>query len=294
MLKKRVSPFYRALPLGLLLCFLVGVTPVLGQIRPDSLETLTEQFADRFFPHRINDDYRLSLLIGTCFHAERSSEFCPLVQMDFRWMFTPSSNDGPGSSNFLPFQPGLFRPLMTDHDAGMAGFGLQGTGSYSSSDTWPDPPPPGGGMQSNAPRHSAKTGEGAAMAQEEQLKANHKGTITITPLELLVAIPIQPRILVEPFVGIGFATISEGTPKPFDYAIEGKTMFAASYGVGLTIRLGEVSDMGPVDLRFLFRGNVYFAGDLTYIPLEDEPFRHDVGTISTSNILFGIGYRFPK
>ncbi len=283
MLKKKRFTCSRALLPVLLLGVLAA--PAFGQDEKEEFEAMK-----RYFPQRVTDDFRVGLMLGTCFHAEASSQSCPLIQVDFLWMPTSKRYERDEASDVLRLRSGLLAPRRAALPYGETGSGGQLNVLYSASNTWPDPDPPVPPPSANMPGSIAKADHDTTFSQ---LKSVHDGTLTGT-VELALFIPVQRIFLVEPFLGIGVAHIFEGEAEASNrFAVAQQTMFAASYGVGVTARIAE-----RWDLRFQFRGTIYFPGELEYIGMErdgrSQRFKRDVATVSTSSLLVGIGVRFPK
>ena len=286
MLKKTVTTFYRALPLSLLLCLLVGGTPVLGQT-PDST-FVDERVAKRLNQHykqRVEDGFKFNAAVGMCFKSDPATESCPTGQIDFRWI--PAFN-GSSDQRILPFSRTLsgWSPLRRGLGGGGSAYGgIGGAATFGRGDTWPEPDPPG--PPENAPTYSAKMG-GAPARNDVQQKTKNNKTYTFLG-QLMLVIPVQPRFLVELFVGGGFALIGEGEASaPNTVAIESQTVPALSYGISLTTPISD-----RVDFRIQYRGIVYYPDELMYIDSEGTRFTRDVASVSTSSLLFGAGIRLP-
>ncbi len=280
MLTKRRIFLYHTLASGLLASLFIGlfagITPAFGQ-QTDTLDAMTAMM-ERLYPQRVNDDFRIGAWVGTCFHSRQSHEHCHVIQADFRYMVSPSGKD---HSKRRGFVSGFLLPLMDEFDAGEAGAGIQGTAAYGPDDNWPDPSPP-----IDPPPGPSKV---AHDSLDTQIEADHNGTFTGT-VELLLVIPLQRKFLIEPFVGLGVARIFEGDNLSLTtVGIQKKTMLAASYGVGLTIRAHD-----NVDVRFQFRGSIYRTGSLTYMVQDGREIERNVGTVSNSSLLFGLGFRLPR
>ena len=284
MFKKKATHYYSVFCLSLIVGVLAGAMPALGQD-----DDISAQLA-QLYPFRVQDGFRLGVMGGTCFHADASSQSCPVVQVDLRWIpggkRSDNTTDPIGRSNFLGFNSGnnigWLRPRLQDADPGAAGAGGQGTVTASLDNTWPEPDPD----PDDPPTMSAKQGD-VPLRAENQLKSDHNGTITGLA-ELVLVMPIQPHFSLTPFAGVGITRIREGTAEaPNRYALEGQTLPSVSYGAEIGIRVAE-----QVDLRLQFRGLVHFPKTLTYIDAQGVSFTQDVATVSTSSLLIGMGYRF--
>ena len=138
---------------------------------------------------------------------------------------------------------------------------------------------------------SAKTGGHSAIAVDslQQSVAHHRG-VMIGLLEFALPIPVEPKFLMKPFFGLGYAYVREGKAKaPARYAVARQGMAALSYGLGVSARINK-----RVDLLFQYRTMLFFTGDVKYIDAESQRFVEEVSTVTTSSLLFGIGYRFPN
>lgn len=290
MKKKAVTNFYRALPLGLLLCLLMGTAPAFGQ-GDDSLA-----FGQVDESLLVERGFRASALVGPCFHSGATRDSCPFFVVQLEWTGSYDNDDQNNQSNFLRFKPGSFLPMRVfGGKGGPTGVNVTGTVAYGSSDMIPDPDcPPGGcenGRNALLAKQSAKAGGHSAIAEDslQRSVAHHRGTM-IGLLEFGLPIPIEPKFLAQPFVGFGYAYVREGKAKaPNRYAVARQGMAALSYGLGVSARINK-----RVDLLFQYRTTVFFTGELKYIDAEDRRFEEEVSTVTTSSLLFGIGYRFPN
>ena len=108
----------------------------------------------------------------------------------------------------------------------------------------------------------------------------------------MLVVPVQPRFLVEPFVGAGVAVINEGKTEGANrVTIAANTMPAIRYGIGLATPFA-LFHMN-LDLRIQYQATVFFPDVLTYIDAQGTRFTRDVATVSTSSLLVGIGIRVP-
>ena len=172
MLKKRVFPFYRALPLGLLLCLFVGTAPAFGQ----------ETFAESL----VSEDLQAVASYGYCFGSELSNEKCRTVMLNVQWFdflttlrrWFSGSSDNTSQLDYLGYpQRSMNRTSSLGRMRRMAGNGLtdlalQGTAQSQSRDTWP---PPGGG----GTRQSIAKADGVSKVAGDAPKVRHT-TISTT------------------------------------------------------------------------------------------------------------------
>lgn len=280
MQKKSVTNCYRAFPLGLFLCVLVGIVPVFGQ----GLDSLI-----------VERGFRVSALVGPCFHSGATRESCPFFLVQLEWTGSYDEAGQNNQSNFLRFNPGSSLPsrFRLGGKSGPTGINVSGTISYGSDDMIPDPPcPPIIGCAPTAmlAKQSAKAGGHSAIAEDslQRSVAHHRGMM-IGLLEFGLPIPVEPKFLVQPFVGFGYAYVREGKAKaPNRYAVARQGMAALSYGLGVSARLNK-----RFDLRVQYRTTVLFTGDVEYIDAESQRFVEETATVTTSSLMFGMGYRFP-
>lgn len=278
MFKRTATRCSRALTLGLLLCLFVGKAPVWGQ--NDSL--LVER------------GFRVSALAGPCFHTGATRDSCPFLLVQLEWTGAYDHADRNQQSDLRHFRPGAFLPLRVRYDGkgGPTGVSVSGTIAYGSDDMLPDPtcPDPPCGPSVMLAKQSAKAGDPSEIAEDspQRSEADHRGTM-IGLLEFGLPIPVEPKFLVEPFAGFGYAYVREGKAKaPNRYAVARRGMAALSYGLGVSARINK-----RVDLRFQYRTTVFFTGNVEYINAERQRFEEEFSTVTTTSLLFGIGYRFP-
>ncbi len=283
MLRKRSFPFYRAFPLGLFLCVLVGVAPVFGQ---DNESLIVEK------------GFQVNALAGPCFHSGATRASCALLVVQLEWTGSFDQDDRNNLSNFLRFKPGSSLPsrFRVGDESGPTGINVAATVAYGSDDMIPDPPCPliGCGPPEMLAKQSARAGDLSVIAEDplisdQRYEANHRGVL-IGLLEFGLPIPIVPKFIVKPYVGFGYAYVREGEAKaPNQFAVASQGMASLSYGLGVSVRISE-----RVDFLVQTKSIVFFADSYTYIDPEGQRFAEEYSTVATSSLLFGFALRLPK
>ena len=277
MKKKTVTTFSRALSLGFLLCLLMGTVPALGQESPIP----TEKF-------RVNAYY-----FGLCFDTENPNRVCYAfaAELDLYTVRLISPDEQASSS------PGIFSSGGVNYlrSAQRSTSRRRANGSFvytridanaTYADMWPfpddddddgDPPPP---------EHNAKAGGVDEVAQETP-KGDHDGTYALTANAVL-PIPVPPKFLIEPYLGVGVSHVFEGEQEGSNFALKADWMPVLSYGLGITAQIDD-----KVDLTIQYKTNIYFANSLKYIqPDGPDITRGDFDKIDASMLLIGVAYRF--
>ncbi len=162
---------------------------------------------------------------------------------------------------------------------GLTDLALQGTAQSQSRDTWP--PPVGGGT-----RQSIAKADGVSKVAGDAPKVRH--TTISTTFELMLPISVEPRFLITPFAGGGLTHVIEKDQEGIDYSLEAMTVPTLNYGLSASAyyRSGLV-------LTAQYKTLVFFPNRLRYNgPDNVRLINDDVGTVRSSALMVGVGYRF--
>lgn len=284
MLKKRVFPFYRALPLGLLLCFLVGVTPVWGQLRAQPLKSsydvLDAASSDDDEGMLVDKGLRIGPVVGYCFSSEEERT-CPIYGFDIQLYRAPIHESSSHQSGFSHLQAGSLQRRRQNGSP----LSFRFSGMNTLEDTWPDREEDEENGTNSLFEASSKSG-GIRDSVEAEPELDHGGTLSGI-FEFVLPIVVEHGILIEPFLGGGMSYVRRGNNEmPNVSALAPNWVPVLSYGLSFA----TVGRSG-IGLRLQFRTFVFFPNNLEYIAPEGNRFRiDDISVIKRTSLIVGVNF----